>query len=49
MSMDTYKEKLTKAELYERLSEAEIELNNEGDLLDTKLVFEKIKNRYGEK
>jgi len=49
MSMETYKEKLAKAELYEKLAEAEIELNNKDKLLDAEMVFETLKNRYGEK
>ena len=49
MSMETYKEKLGKADLYEKLAEAEIELNNKDELLDAEMVFEKLKKRYGEK
>lgn len=49
MSMDTYREKLAKAELYEKLIEAETELNNKDELLDAEMVFEKLKDRYGEK
>ena len=49
MSMETYKEKLAKAELYEKLAEAEIELNNKDKRLDAEMAFETLKNRYGEK
>lgn len=49
MSMETYKEKLAKADLYEKLAEAEMELNSKEGLLDAEMVFEKLKNRYGEK
>lgn len=47
MSMETYKEKLAKAELYEKLAEAEMELNNKGELLEAEVVFEKVKKKYG--
>src|SRR5699024_5071726 len=49
MSMETYKEKLAKADLYEKLVEAEMELNSKEELLNAEMVFEKLKNRYGEK
>lgn len=45
MSMETYKEKLAKADLYEKLAEAEMELNSKEELLDAEMVFEKLKNR----
>lgn len=47
MSMETYKEKLTKADLYEKLAEAEMELNDKEELLDAKVVFERMKKKYG--
>lgn len=47
MSMETYKEKLAKAELYEKLVEAEIQLNNKEELLDAEMVFESLKEKYG--
>jgi len=47
MSMETYRKKLAKAELYEKLAEAEMELNNTDELLDAKVVFERIKKKYG--
>lgn len=49
MSMETYKDKFVKADLYEKLAEAEMELNSKEKLLDAEMVFEKLKNRYGEK
>lgn len=49
MSMDTYKEKLAKAELYEKLAEAEIQLNNKDEFLDAEVVFERLKGKYGGK
>lgn len=45
MSMETYKEKLAKADLYEKLAEAEMELSSREGLLDAEMVFEKLKNR----
>ena len=47
--METYKEKLVKADPDEKLAEAEMELNNKEELLDSEMVFEKLKNRYEEK
>lgn len=42
-SMETHKEKLEKANLYEMLAEAEMELNSKEDLFDPEKVFEKLK------
>lgn len=47
MSMETYKDKLAKADLYEKLAEAENQINNEEKLLDAEAVFESLKDRYG--
>ena len=47
MSMETYKDKLAKADLYEKLAEAENQINNGEKLLDTAAVFESLKDRYG--
>jgi len=47
MSMETYREKLAKADLYEKLAEAEMALNNKEELLDAEVVFERIKKKYG--
>lgn len=49
MSMETYKEKLAKADLYEKLAEAEMQLNNKEELLDAGMVFERLKGKYGGK
>ena len=47
MSMETYKNKLAKADLYEKLAEAENQINNGEKLLDAEAVFESLKDRYG--
>lgn len=47
MSMETYKEKLAKAELYEKLAEAENQMKNGEKLLDAEEVFNSLRNRYG--
>jgi len=47
MSMETYKEKLAKAELYEKLAEAENQIKNGEKLLDAEEVFDSLRNRYG--
>ena len=47
MSMETYREKLAKADLYDKLAEAEMELNNKEELLDAEVVFKRIKKKYG--
>lgn len=47
MSMETYKDKLAKADLYEKLAEAENQINNGDKLLDAEAVFENLKDRYG--
>ena len=47
MSRETYKKKLAKAERYEKLAEAERDLNKEDELLDAEVVFERIKKKYG--
>ena len=49
MSMETYNEMLVKTDLYEKLVEAEMELNSKEELVDAEIVFEKLKKRYGEK
>lgn len=45
--METYKDKLAKADLYEKLAEAEIQLNDNGELLDAAMVFERLNGKYG--
>lgn len=47
MSMETYKDKLAKADLYEKLAEAENQIKNGEKLLDAEAVFESLKGRYG--
>lgn len=47
MGMETYKDKLAKADLYEKLAEAENQINNGEKLLDAEAVFESLKDRYG--
>jgi PHD/YefM family antitoxin component YafN of YafNO toxin-antitoxin module len=47
MSMETYKDKLAKADLYEKLAEAENQIKNGERLLDAEAVFESLKDRYG--
>ena len=47
MSMETYKDKLAKADLYEKLAEAENQINNGEELLDAETVFNSLKDRYG--
>ena len=47
MSMETYKDKLAKADLYEKLADAENQIKNGEKLLDAEAVFESLKNRYG--
>lgn len=46
MSMETYKEKLAKAELYEKLAEAENQIKNGEKLLDAEDVFKSLRDRY---
>lgn len=47
MSMETYRDKLAKVDLYEKLAEAENQINNGEKLLDVEAVFESLKDRYG--
>ena len=47
MSMETYKDKMAKADLYEKLAEAESQIKNGERLLDAEAVFESLKDRYG--
>lgn len=47
MSMETYKDKLAKADLYEKLAEAENQIKSGEKLLDAEAVFESLKDRYG--
>lgn len=47
MSMETYKDKLAKADLYEKLAEAENQIKSGEKLLDAGAVFGSLKDRYG--
>lgn len=47
MSMETYKDKLAKADLYEKLAETENQIKNGEKLLNAEAVFESLKDRYG--
>lgn len=42
-----YKDKLAKADLYEKLAEAENQIKNGERLLDAEAVFDSLKDRYG--
>jgi len=46
MSMETYKEKLAKVDLYEKFAEAESQIKNGEKLLDAEDVFKGLRNRY---
>ena len=46
MSMETYKDKLSKADLYEKLAEAENQIKNGEKLLDAEDVFKGLRSRY---
>ena len=46
MSMKTYKDKLAKAELYEKLAEAENQIKNGEKLLDAENVFKSLRDRH---
>lgn len=47
IDMKTYKKKLAKADLDEKLVEAETELNNKAELLDEEMVFKGLQEKYG--
>ena len=47
MSMETYKDKLAKADLYEKLADAENQIKNGEKLLDAEAVFNSLRDRYG--
>lgn len=48
MSMETYEEKLAKADLYEKLAEAENQIKSGDKLLDAENVFKSLRNKYGQ-
>ncbi|MGO1369094.1 MAG: type II toxin-antitoxin system Phd/YefM family antitoxin [Senegalia sp. (in: firmicutes)] len=49
MSIDTYEKTLGKLELYSKLIEAEEQIKNWEEILDGESVFEKLRNKYGDK
>lgn len=49
MSMETYDKSLAKLELYEKLAQAESQVNHENELLDAEMVFESLKEKYARK
>jgi len=47
MSMETYEKKLAKAELYEKLAKAEVQVEN-GESLEVAVdVFKRLRDKYG--
>lgn len=46
MSMETYERKLAKADLYEKLAEAESQIENGEILLDAEDVFKELREKY---
>ena len=46
MSIETYEEKLAKADLYEKLAEAESQIANGEKLLDAEDVFKRLRSKY---
>ena len=48
MSMETYEEKLAKADLYEKLAKAEAQVESGAPLEDAEDVFKRLKEKYGE-
>jgi len=46
MSMETYRDKLAKADLYEKLAEAENQIKSGEQLLDADAVFDALRDRY---
>ncbi|GGP11934.1 MULTISPECIES: type II toxin-antitoxin system Phd/YefM family antitoxin [Oceanobacillus] len=47
MSLETYEKSLAKLDLYEKLAQAEKQLNHEESFLEAEQVFEKLKEKYG--
>lgn len=46
MSIETYRDKLAKAELYEKLAEAENQIKDGENLLNAEDVFKSLRDRY---
>ncbi|WP_236939096.1 hypothetical protein [Evansella clarkii] len=49
MSMETYEKSLGKLELYKKLAEAEVQIQNGEELLDGEQVFKDLKKKHGRK
>lgn len=49
MSIDTYRRKLAQVDLYEKLAEAEREIENGEPLLDAEDVFAELRSKYVKK
>ncbi|HHT46727.1 MAG TPA: type II toxin-antitoxin system Phd/YefM family antitoxin [Firmicutes bacterium] len=49
MSIDTYRRKLAQADLYEKLAQAEREIENGEPLLDAEDVFAELRSKYVKK
>jgi len=47
MSMDTYKQKIAQSDLYKKLAEAELQIENNEPLLDAENVFKKLRKKHG--
>lgn len=47
MSIDTYNREIARADLYKKLAEAELELEDAESLLEADAVFEKLRTKYG--
>lgn len=46
MSIETYEKSLAKLELYQKLAEAEAQIDNGEELLDGEKVFKDLKKKY---
>ena len=49
MSIETYERELARADLYQKLAEAESQLENEDMLIDAEDVFKDLREKYIEK
>ncbi|HET7579248.1 MAG TPA: type II toxin-antitoxin system Phd/YefM family antitoxin [Bacillales bacterium] len=49
MSMETYETSLARLELYEKLAQAEAQMNNGEEFLDGEKVFKDLKKKYARK
>jgi PHD/YefM family antitoxin component YafN of YafNO toxin-antitoxin module len=48
MSMDTYNREIARTDLYDKIAEAEAQLEND-EILNAEYVFEKLREKYGNK